>query len=420
MNDFKYINDINNEILLLNTNVKFESYDIQVLLKNNLELLIPFKYVISNNESILKYNITNLKKISKELNYETTIKILDNLFILIKELSEYMLNIDNICVDIENIYFYNDKVKFIYVPNFNKNIEKQISDFLENIMDYIDYESPELVSVVYGLYKYINNSNAKILEINNYFELNYKSKNIKEKHIVIEKLEEQDTYDYNIENELDKVNKDVEFVDNSLEYEYVENISNDKIQENNKIYLDKKINSMLFLIDSIVCFVIYYFNIVYDPILEEWKITRLIIISVIIIIVNILLYNIKLDNIINIQKNKLDKTTILNSDKTTMLNDQTVLLKDKKYYLLGKINIELTTFPIVIGKETVRGLNNENSISRKHIELTNKNGSIYLKDLNSSNGTYINGEKIENNKKVKLFNNDSIKLANSIFIFREK
>lgn len=51
----------------------------------------------------------------------------------------------------------------------------------------------------------------------------------------------------------------------------------------------------------------------------------------------------------------------------------------------------------------------ENNISRQHAEIIFINGEFFIKDLNSSNGTYINGIKI--NQQVKINNYDTFKFG---------
>lgn len=52
-------------------------------------------------------------------------------------------------------------------------------------------------------------------------------------------------------------------------------------------------------------------------------------------------------------------------------------------------------------------------ISGNHAQIIVRNDSLFIEDLNSTNGTYLNGNKISN--KVKLSNKDEIKIGNSIF-----
>ena len=50
-------------------------------------------------------------------------------------------------------------------------------------------------------------------------------------------------------------------------------------------------------------------------------------------------------------------------------------------------------------------------VSGQHAKIFIKNNTLYIEDLNSTNGTFINGERI--NSTVKLFSKDEIKVGNT-------
>lgn len=53
----------------------------------------------------------------------------------------------------------------------------------------------------------------------------------------------------------------------------------------------------------------------------------------------------------------------------------------------------------------------KNRVSRKHLEIT-LNGNLFtLKDLNSLNGTYVNGNKINPGQEIKISITDKITLS---------
>jgi len=62
----------------------------------------------------------------------------------------------------------------------------------------------------------------------------------------------------------------------------------------------------------------------------------------------------------------------------------------------------------------------DQSISRNHTLIEKKNNQLYLVDLNSKNGTYLNGRKILPKKKILVNPGDSIKIGSSIFLIEEK
>lgn len=61
---------------------------------------------------------------------------------------------------------------------------------------------------------------------------------------------------------------------------------------------------------------------------------------------------------------------------------------------------------------------NNTSISRRHAEIRQKNGAFYLVDLNSTNGTFLNGQKLSPNQEMILKSGDRIKLSDEEFQFK--
>lgn len=57
------------------------------------------------------------------------------------------------------------------------------------------------------------------------------------------------------------------------------------------------------------------------------------------------------------------------------------------------------------------------AVSRHHAHIIEQNGNYYIKDLCSTNHTYLNGNRIQDNVLVPIFNGCELKLANEIFIF---
>jgi hypothetical protein len=75
-------------------------------------------------------------------------------------------------------------------------------------------------------------------------------------------------------------------------------------------------------------------------------------------------------------------------------------------------------FPLKSEKEIVIGRSSEldmvlveDMVSRKHAKITVQNGAVYIQDLGSTNGTFVNGEKV---KKSRLKEGDRILVGTSI------
>lgn len=116
-------------------------------------------------------------------------------------------------------------------------------------------------------------------------------------------------------------------------------------------------------------------------------------------------------------------TTVLNdgSGETTVLGangGQTtaILLRMKTG---EKISINKGEF--IIGKEKRRVdycISNNTSVSRCHTKIITRGSQHFIMDMNSTNFTFINGNKLTPNKEIALFNGDKIMVSDEEFEFR--
>jgi pSer/pThr/pTyr-binding forkhead associated (FHA) protein len=83
-------------------------------------------------------------------------------------------------------------------------------------------------------------------------------------------------------------------------------------------------------------------------------------------------------------------------------------------------SFDLTNKSFLVGKikEHVDGIINDDMISRIHAEIKSENGKYYLTDLNSTNGTFHNGRRLEANETVEIKEEDIICFATAEYIFR--
>ena len=105
----------------------------------------------------------------------------------------------------------------------------------------------------------------------------------------------------------------------------------------------------------------------------------------------------------------------------------TVLFKENKDR--GKIivpinadkynSFELNIFPFIIGKlvEAVDGVIEDDSVSRIHAKIEKSDGQFYFVDLNSTNGSFVNGQSAPPNSRVKLNVGDRIQFGHVEYKF---
>lgn len=80
---------------------------------------------------------------------------------------------------------------------------------------------------------------------------------------------------------------------------------------------------------------------------------------------------------------------------------------DKQVYRIGKERQYVDYF-----------VANNSAVSRSHADIITRDNRYFVKDLNSTNKTYINGQKLQPQMETEIFDNDRLKLANEEFIFR--
>ena len=119
-----------------------------------------------------------------------------------------------------------------------------------------------------------------------------------------------------------------------------------------------------------------------------------------------------------------EHTSILSED----LTDETTVLtaeQSKEAYLEGVNNGVVEKIPIskpqfIIGRlrQQADYVSQNGAVGKVHAEIIMHEDEYAVKDLNSRNGTYINGSRIDSNKSYTITHNDKITFANSEYTFK--
>lgn len=92
----------------------------------------------------------------------------------------------------------------------------------------------------------------------------------------------------------------------------------------------------------------------------------------------------------------------------------------KLYTPDGRVAAKLDREMLSIGKQKdeVDFVLNDDSVSRLHARIYIENGIVYLEDLNSTNGTFKNGLRLQPYEKRRLEEGDEIRLGKLLFVYR--
>lgn len=119
------------------------------------------------------------------------------------------------------------------------------------------------------------------------------------------------------------------------------------------------------------------------------------------------------------ERNKVSerpKEPLYSEEKTTFLgaNDKNPILKDLR---TGDV-YEITSNPFTIGKsQTCNLVIADKVVSRHHAEVVQYGDKYFIKDLSSTNGTFINGNKLMADTDVELKDGQEIIFANKKFVY---
>lgn len=93
---------------------------------------------------------------------------------------------------------------------------------------------------------------------------------------------------------------------------------------------------------------------------------------------------------------------------------QAYFLENGKSSLMDRIFIDKPEF--IIGRESGTDFKvDDNSVSKRHAKVINRNGKYYIEDLNSSNGTKVNEVLIKN--QAELAEGSQVKIGSKVYIF---
>lgn len=155
-----YIKDLHHNYLVIpqRNAIGEEAYCIKMLQANKLDLIKP---ELRNIDNIVNYyyDITGKQAIDvllskTPLNNGKVKSLFLNIINTVNNAYEYLLNVNDLLLEPEHTYLdlSTGNAYLCYLPGFHKSIRDQMVSFLEYIMNKVDYNDKEAVLMVYNLY----------------------------------------------------------------------------------------------------------------------------------------------------------------------------------------------------------------------------------------------------------------------------
>lgn len=390
-------------VLKCNSN-KVDDYETRMLEENKIKNLLNLSVKESNGMYDYYYETSSSLPISRIyehrlIGYNAILSILNGICSAIKNGHEYMLSEDKMILSPE--YIYMDVESFdigvINFPQRKTTIRNEFTELAEFFLDKTDHKDNKAVMLAYDLFKTVRNESVNLKNIENLLEKSkgYGSNDELEENERIEEIErmgkkESESFEFNNEpknfdefwdegnDEIDD-NYEIEKSDNKVKKKgFLSNIFSSQKKEQNKMgnaYKEYEEEKNM-----------------YTPSFSD---------------------NYEYDEPYDIQEKSnpsYGKTVLLSEDDLEANSDKGILTykegnKTKK--------IDLKKLPITIGKveSCVDIVIKDSSISRMHATIYEENGLIKIKDLGSTNGTYVNAIMITEEENMPIEKGDEIKLG---------
>ncbi len=448
---------------------KVNSYEIDMLYNNFVEGIIQPEFRSIDGEMFL-YNkingLMNLKEymLANMLTAAQVVMIMKSVCNVVVEAEEYMLNPDELLIKSDYIFcsIGVEQVRFVYAPGSTDNVKKQIRHLIEEIIKKIDHRNSRLVDFMYKVYELVLVDNFDIELLRKYvFDIQiastgYECDNDNEynEQMVLENEALKDMLfgdresdrkikrDHCSEAKMERRRDDLEHLNSTTK----DNGSPQKKTDKTKILKSLVVVTILAGLGMTI------FQMTGNDGIVD---VRLLMMTVAVAAVEMFLYlEYQRKNITDTSKACIAEDILENVESETAaekiaphereilpcevkthingtnvlknIENATTLLVGEEAYdsdpellvrLVGNVSeekyeVRLSKKEVVIGRDSLSDVVlNDRNISRKHAVLSEKKGRTYIKDLGSTNGTYVNEIRLCRDKCWPLTDGDMLRIG---------
>ncbi len=441
--------DLNNNYMILSDEslANSDDYRVRMLISNKIPFILKCNVRKFDQATKYYYEITSKHPISrvfekKKIRKEELNILITSFLKVLESSSEYLLNSNDFMIEPEYIYMdiETNQIYFCYMPGFEKDISQSFHTLTSYILERIDHDDKYTVATAYELYRQTMNDNYSLRNILN----------------SITKEESKEEYSTPEEIELEKkaINQDRKDTENTKE---LKNKTMKELQKSKRPFF---LLGGLVIVSALT--LLFYFLYQNRAVIKAIEVNKDILLKcggVFIIIIVIIIYSIykhtqskkeeESDRLIIVEENKeftpkFEKKREITFEPVTVIHKEELQNESKKedmesscygntvllnYRVSNKrlictngtfqsFDLKEKTFLIGKMQEHVDGVVLDERISRIHAEIKKIDSNFFLTDLNSTNGTFHNGRRLEANETVEIHSEDMIRFATVEYVFR--
>lgn len=394
------------------------TYEKNILCNHTLPCLLPCEFRIEDGEEYYYYETGIYTKLKDRISMLEPKLFFAYLLEVFEQVESYLLELDHLKLELESMFLdKEDRPVLCYLPEYEKKIDEQLRDFLEECIENISGDDKKRVRFYYEFHSFLVKEKPNMEQMKDYLEI--RTENMRE----------------NMQRSTPENIKD------SIKYN--EDPYGKSAEEGTRTY-EKTSKRILILIGKVICVVGCFGSIVgivyFILKILEYGFYYLFLIGALVSIAVLAVSVYGCYKLWKKDKNQVSSVdfwqengdaTVLLDEKTTLLEDEddrTVLLLEEPIGRLVPKNPEqeeimLNDDGFVIGSSE-QGTDYQlegTGISRRHLRFYKEAGNVCCEDLDSTNGVKINGVKLDGRKQKKavLKEGDCIKIGLEEFYFRE-
>lgn len=471
----RYERSMNHNYMILSSYTFFEhkeeeNYMTKMLLGNKIPGLLPVVCRKNAGETQYCYEINSLQSLDRlyekqEMGYEAFFKLLSGCIRIFERLEEYLMDGSQILLHPEYVFLHMDTLEpyLVCYPNYDGDVRYSFQKLMDYLLTKIDHTHEQTVWFAYQVYRYTRNPNYVLGEIK---ELLYETEERKENSSFDRCDEEMEAREENAfvkkSERLKREHKDC------MQGEDEETDENNRYKEEGMNTWNKNVLGALFcglLVLSAVGIIFGARLLKLIPLSHKQEVSLYGAIGMSVVAAGIFCVSIikrwqQEKQMEELRKEPEEEETILqywkleekasqeigkmkqsekkavrsnsmveqdNLQHTSELVGATTLLSEEimqERVLKGTVNgeeirIPLCHFPLTLGKlaQLCDYVIPDHTVSRMHARLVQKNGKVYISDLNSTNGTIRNGNMIGIHEEVAMEPGDEIVLGRVCFTY---
>lgn len=339
----------------------------KMLENNTVDGILPVFWQQEDQHYLLRYDITGKQALDmvfeNRMADENILKcLLSGVCIAVKQLERYLLQQDGLLLRPETIFwdYKTGMMYFCYCPGESENLQDRFRHLMEYILVKTDHKNLEAVELAYGVYDELQKPTFTLLNLQDYL---YKICKSECKEPV--KLEEQVQIERKREGDW-KLREEKKIKEDSIKEESIKGKLMAWIKDKLPKRPQKKREEEL---------------IVFEPEMEEIS---------------------------------GGLPTMLLAKKSSGIEG--ILKYDGEQALP---DIEITAVPFLIGSDSVcDGIIDLPVISRQHAKITKVDDVYFIEDLNSTNGTTVDGGMLNYKTRISIKAGSRIAFANVTYVFR--